>query len=294
MSSIIKKLAGHWVLHPPHQFVAEPVYEVMMGSVAYGVSGKSSDVDVYAVCVPSKEIVFPHLTGNIHGFGPEPESFDVFQKHHIDFGPSEYDINVYSIVKYFKLCAENNPNMLDSLFVPDRCVLHANEVGKHMRLNRHMFLSKASYDKMRGYAFSEFKKIKKGYDPQTNAKRAASVEKHGYDVKSAYHVVRLLLEAEMILNTGDLDLEFNREHLKFVREGGYSIEELSDWFVSKERDLMSVYTNSKLPLKADMNNLKTILHECLEMHFGSLDGITHTVEESDVILEKIRKLVNKQ
>jgi predicted nucleotidyltransferase len=293
MSSIIKKLAGHWVMHPPHEFIKAPIYEVMMGSTAYGVSSNSSDIDVYAVAVPTKEMVFPHLTGNIPGFGPKPDTFEVYQKHHIEFGLAEYDINVYSIIKYFNLCAENNPNMLDSLFVPDRCVLFADDAGKHMRLNRHMFLSKASYDKMRGYAFSEFKKIKKGYSPQTNAKRAASVDEYGYDVKSAYHVVRLLLEAEMILNTGDLDVEFNREHLKFVREGGYTIEELSEWFVSKERDLMTVYTNSKLPTKADMNNLKTVLYECLEIHFGSLDGMIHTKDDSELILDKIRKLVNK-
>jgi predicted nucleotidyltransferase len=262
-----------------------------MGSSAYGVSNKTSDVDVYGVCVPEKTIVFPHLTGYISGFGPAPETFDVYQKHHIELNKNEYDINIYSIIKYFQLCTENNPNMIDSLFVPTRCILHMDDVGDHMRLNRHLFLSKRIFDKMRGYAFSEFKKLERGYDPEVNAKRAATVEEFGYDVKSGYHVVRLMLEAEMVLNEGDLDLEYHREQLKFVRRGGYTLEELKGWFLHKEKELTTAHTNSTLPLKADFACIRILLLECLEMHFGTLEYAREENAVAAETLEKIKKLL---
>ena len=86
-------------------------YEVIMGSVAYGVSSDTSDLDIYGFCVPPKHIIFPHLTGEILGFGKQSERFEQFQKHHIkdDSVKKEYDISIYNIVKYFQLCMQNNP-----------------------------------------------------------------------------------------------------------------------------------------------------------------------------------------
>jgi len=292
MSSIVKKLSKAKLLTPKHSFVTTPVYEVIMGSAAYGVSNKTSDVDVYGVCVPEKTMVFPHLTGYISGFGPIPEIFDTYQKHHMELDEKEYDVNMYSIVKYFQLCAENNPNMIDSLFVPTRCILDMDDVGEHMRLNRHLFLSKQIFDKMRGYAFAEFKKLERGYNPETSAKRVASVEEFGYDVKSGYHVVRLMLEAEMVLNEGDLDLEHHREQLKFVRRGGYTLEELKNWFLHKEKELTTSHTNSKLPLKADFSRIRVLLLECLEMHFGTLEYAREENAVAAETLEKIRMLIS--
>jgi len=54
---------------------------------------------------------------------------------------------------------ENNPNMCDSLFVPQRCVLYASKVGQLVRDNRKLFLHKGSYHKFRGYAYAQLHKI---------------------------------------------------------------------------------------------------------------------------------------
>ena len=206
----------------------------------------------------------------------------------------EFDVNIYSLIVYFQFCYENNPNMLDSLFVPDRCVLIADKVGSHMRAHRKLFLSKKIANKMRGYAFSELKKLGKEYDEVKNPKRAAGIEKYGYDVKSAYHVVRLMLEAEMALVHGDLDLEFHREHLKHVRRGGYTMDELLAWFKAKDNELDRVKADSSLPLEADYERLRLLLIECLELHFGEDFG-QFKVSDANAVetLEKIRRLLDK-
>lgn len=291
MSSVVKKLVENKLMTPPYDFVEETVYEVIMGSVAYGVSNNTSDMDIYAVAVPHKSMVFPHLTGNITGFGPSPESFDVYQKHHMVLEEKEYDVAIYSLVKYFALCADNNPNMIDSLFVPERCVLHATDIGYHMRSYRKLFLSKRIFDKLRGYAFKELKSLET-YKPDIGGKRQALVDEFGYNVKSAYHVVRLMLEAEQILAEGDLDLERNREQLKFVRRGGYSLKELKEWFQHKEKELTTAYTSSKVQVKVNYKQLNTLLFECLEMHFGSLEMAQDVDPRTIEKLEKIRRIVN--
>lgn len=118
--SVIKKLHKNSLLNPTHDFCLETHYEVMMGSIAYNVAQDTSDMDVHAICIPPLEMIFPHLNGHIRGFGDAPENFETFQQHHIDFGTKNYDIAIYSIVKVFDLAAQNNPNVLDMLWVPEK------------------------------------------------------------------------------------------------------------------------------------------------------------------------------
>ena len=134
-----------------------------MGSTAYGVSDDTSDMDIYGFAMPPKHILFPYSDGgHIFGFGKKPENFEQFQQHHIiDKGRGkEYDISIYNIVKFFNLCMENNPNMVDALFVPTRCVLHSTAIANHVRDNRKLFLSKRVWHKFKGYAFSQLHKMK--------------------------------------------------------------------------------------------------------------------------------------
>ena len=79
---------------------------------------------------------------HIYGFGKKPNNFDQFQQHHIFTGGGnkmiEYDLTIYNIVKFFQLAMENNPNMVDALFVPYRCITHSTRseerrVGKECR-----------------------------------------------------------------------------------------------------------------------------------------------------------------
>jgi len=293
MSSIVAKLSKHKLINPEHAFVVDTAYEVIMGSTAYGVSENSSDIDVYGVCVPNKAMIFPHLTGYIGGFDDKPANFEVYQKHHVVLDGKEYDTNIYSIIKYFRMCAISSPNILDSLFVPTRCILQMNDVGGHMRANRHMFLSKCILDKMRGYAFTEMKKLESGYDPKKGGNRAENVEKYGYDTKSGYHVIRLMLQAEMVLAECDLDLERNRDQLKYARNGGYTLSELKEWFKQKEMDLATLYTNSELPVIADFDKIRVLLKECLEIQFGSLEIAQQVDADAIEVIENIRRLVNK-
>jgi hypothetical protein len=70
------------------------------------VGTKDSDHDTYGFCVPPKTHIFPHLAGYINGFGTAPPKFEQYQELGINWNKKEYDITVYSIVKYFELCRQ--------------------------------------------------------------------------------------------------------------------------------------------------------------------------------------------
>ena len=310
-------------------------YEAMVGSVAYGVSQDSSDVDVYGFCMPPKHILFPYHMGYIYDFGKKPEVFNQFQQHHIKdvSGGKEYDVTIYNIVRYFQLCMESNPNMVDSLYVPQRCVLHCSQLGQMVRDKRKIFLSKLSWHKFRGYAYSQLSKMNdkvskefvdlctangwslditydeacretddkyiKGIFAKLDqsghrTKRLTSIQKYGYDVKFAYNVVRLLQECQQILEEGDLDLTRDREMLKSIRRGEWPIQKVQEFFDYKLPILENAHINSELPHSPRESEIKKLLIDCIQMHYGSdiVDKVFRLESSAEAEIWKLKKIID--
>lgn len=292
---ILNKLVAKHAIHPPIWLPNSTQYLTIMGSQAYGVSEDSSDVDIYGMCIPPKDVVFPHLAGYITGFGQQPDKFEQWQEHgikHPDAKDKQYDFAVFSIVKYFNLCMENNPNMIDSLFTPRRCVLHSTAIGERMREARKSFLHKGSWHRFKGYAYSQMGKIR-AKTAANNPDRAASIERNGYDVKYAYHTVRLLEECSMILVEGDIDLERNREQLKSIRRGEWKFSDIEEYFTTKERTLDAQYATSKLPDSPDEEAIKGLLMECLEMHYGNLGNAVSRAPNLEKMIREMDEVINR-
>lgn len=273
----------------PPKFLENSVqYETIMGSMAYGVSDDNSDMDIYGFCIPKKDMIFPHLRGQIDGFGRQIKRFDQYQQHHVKYNEQEYDITIYNIVKYFNLAMENNPNIIDSIYTPANCVTHSTRIGNMVRENRDLFLHKGAWYKFKGYAFSQMHKMKSKNPPK--GKRLASVEKYGYDVKYAYHLVRLMGEIEDILMHGTIDLQKNKEQLKSIRRGEMTLKEVEEWFTFKEKDLESLYVSSKLRHTPDEEAIKELLMNCLEEHFGNLDAVIVSQDRYQKALQEIQDI----
>ena len=291
---ILQKLSKQGLISPPKWLLANCPYLTIMGSDAYGVSSSSSDLDIYGFCIPPKHLVFPHLGGEIPGFGHQIQKFEVWQEHHVKSPDKDvtYDFAVYGIVRYFQLCMDNNPNMINSLFTPRRCVIHSTAIAEHVRESRKLFLHKGSWHKFKGYAYSQMSKIV-NKDNASNPQRAETIKQFGYDLKFAYHVVRLMCEVEQIMVEGDLDLERNREQLKSIRRGEWTIEQLQDYFTKKELALEETYANSKLPHGPDQEAIKQILLDCLEMHYGNLNEAVVRNPSMDRLLDDLRTIVDR-
>lgn len=295
--STVKMLADKGLIKPPAFLATNIHYETIMGSVSYGVSSDTSDMDVYGFCIPHKNMIFPHLDGEIFGFGRQIQRFEQYQQHHVNYPDAlggsgrVYDLSIYNIVKYFQLCMENNPNMIDSLFTPTTSILHITAIGQMVRENRKMFLHKGAWHKFKGYAYSQVHKMK-NKAPEEGSKRRESIEKYGFDVKYAYHVVRLLDEVEQIMTEGDIDLQRNREQLKSIRRGDWKEQDIIDYFSRKEKELESLYLSSKLPYSPDEGKIKQLLLNCLEHHFGSLKDCVVQPDAATVTLSKVKDILD--
>lgn len=294
MSSIVKQLTEKELIRPPTFLPDNIHYEAVVGSIAYGASIDVSDFDLYGFCVPPKHIVFPHLSGEIFGFGRKQQRFDQYQQHHIldktalNNKGRNYDITIYNIVRYFQLCMDNNPNMLDSLFVPRECILHITPVGELVRENRKLFLHKGSYHKFKGYAFSQSVKM---VSQNRIGKRAEKVAKWGFDLKFASHLIRLCDECEQILTLGDLDLRRSAEHQKAIRRGEKSLKEIQEWFASKEKTLEKMYQESKLRYGPDEPAIKSLLLKCLEQAYGSIDKLITEDKKFEYAIYQIEQII---
>ena len=294
MSSVVQKLTKKGLIHPPRFIPSGMVLEVVMGSVAYACNDKdSSDMDIYGVTMPPKHFLFPHLAGEITGFN-KTERFETWQAHHIDDKETnkQYDFQVYNISRFFQLAMENNPNMVDALFVPRRCVLYSSPVGEKIRENRHLFLHKGCYHKFRGYSFAQLHRM----NGSPTGKRKELVERHGMDSKFAYHIVRLMLQAEQILTEHTLDLERNRGILKSIRRGEWTKERIISFFEEKEKSLEVIYNdpNNTLPYRPDEDKIKNLLVECIEMHYGSLGNNYIKIKGESEFLEELLSNIEKR
>jgi hypothetical protein len=253
-------------------------------------------MDLYGFALAPKELTFPHLAGEIPGFGRQHQRFEQWQEHHVKSPDSdqEYDFSVYSIVKYFDLCMSNNPNMIDSLFTARRCVIHSTPIAEMIRERRREFLHKGAWHKFKGYAYAQMGKIRSKSN-STNERRAESIARIGYDTKFAYHIVRLLDEVQQIMIEHDLDLERNREQLKSIRRGEWSLNQIEDYFQLKEKTLEQVYATCTLPHGPDEAKIKELLLNCLEMHYGSLEkavardsSSAQLLRDLDILLDRYR------
>lgn len=376
---ILEKLSKAKLIHPPDWLISNCHYLTVMGSYAYGVNNDRSDEDIYGFCIPPKNIVFPHLSGEIYGFGRQTKRFDQWQEHHIKYEVKtkeaycpqcgvditknkvangvgnltyityvcdhckkehygnecvsqlrNYDFSVYNIVKYFQLCMDNNPNMIDSLFTDHTSVIHCTAIGNIVRDNRRLFLHKGAKYKFSGYAYSQLEKIeyKEHHDilrcvecdlevgkvktgepcdetyPCKNcghdmlAKRIVSARekyltKTGYDTKFAYHLVRLMDEGEQILSEGDLDLRRNAEKLKSIRRGEWTLEQIKEYFVAKQKVFEELYISSKLQHRPDEDKIKAVLLNCLEHHYGSIDNCVAILNKEQLAVQEIKAILEK-
>lgn len=247
-------------------------YEGINGSWAYGNATEKSDFDIYGFCIPPAEVIFPHLRGNIPGFDENDKKFEQYNLQNVLIKNKECDFSIYNIAKYFYLCSNCNPNMIDSLFIPEECIINTSEIGKLVISNKEIFLSKKAYHTFSGYASSQKNKIL--HKKNTKGKRTEIIEKFGWDTKFGSHLIRLLLECKEIFQEGTLTLNKNALEISKIREGFYTEKEILEWSDNLQKELDELYISSKkIPDRIRHQDIKNLLIKCLEDAYGSLDGI---------------------
>ncbi len=115
------------------------IFECISGSRAYGLDTPQSDTDIRGVFILPKEMYY---------------SMDYVDQ---ISNPSN-DIVFYELTKFLSLCAKNNPNILEILYVSEEYVLHEHPVFKEIR--SFPFLSKKCKQSFANYAYTQIKKAR--------------------------------------------------------------------------------------------------------------------------------------
>jgi hypothetical protein len=99
-----------------------------------------------------------------------------------------------------------------------------------------------------------------------NPKRAADEAKFGYDGKHAGHLVRLTKMAKELLLTGKMNVRRpDREELIYIRNGGWSYEQLIEFAEREEKEIDILYnTTNILPKAPDINKLNAFCIRLIE------------------------------
>ncbi|MFT5682258.1 MAG: putative nucleotidyltransferase [Myxococcota bacterium] len=133
------------------------------GSRAYGIHHDGSDVDVKGVAIP------PGRT--FHGFlesfdqcdddGPIQAFLDrLTDEEKVICGQTKLEGVVYGLRKFARLCADSNPNLLETLFCRDDEIRVCTPLGERLRESRELFLSARARHTFAGYATSQLRRIK--------------------------------------------------------------------------------------------------------------------------------------
>lgn len=287
MKSLIHRLYETKKIDCPAWLPDNLCYLTLMGSRAYGIENKDSDFDYYGACVTPRKNIFPQEYGLLLGFDDIPV-FEQFKKDHfldVDSG-KDMEITIYGIVRYFNLLSAGNPNIIESLYTNREHVVFSNIVGEKIRDNRHLFLSKQSFIKTRQYAFAQLKKL----DRIPVGKRLENYNIHGYDTKFAAHTIRLMDNCEQIITNKHIDLQRNKEMVKSIRSGEYTLKQIKEYAQQKELILEKLASESDLRKTVNKDEIRTLLLECIKHSYQNVNFVTPNEERS--IIEKIKNLVD--
>lgn len=117
------------------------LFEVIAGSKAYGLDLPTSDTDIRGIYLQSND--------SLLGFGYKEQIAD-----------KTNDIVYYELNRFIRLLIQNNPNIIENLFVPRDKILKNDFRMYPLYENRHKFLSKKIKRTFGGYAISQIKKAR--------------------------------------------------------------------------------------------------------------------------------------
>lgn len=226
------------------------ILKILVGSHLYGTNTKDSDKDFLGVFIPDKDYVLGikrceqvEIRTNPPGSGRRNISTDT-------------DTVLYTLPKFLHLLSQNNPNIVETLFAPKKNILYCNEYGQRILDNAKLFVSKKVKHTFLGYAFSQRKKL---MFKNPIGGRKPSVDKFGFDVKFASHLIRLLTEGLELIVEGQLSLPLsNNNYLRDIKVGKVKLGQIFVAADHYEKLVEQAYVSSKLPNTPDLEEINKL------------------------------------
>ena len=270
------------------------ICECVMGSQAYGVANKDSDIDIVGIVMNQHKELFPQRYGYVRGFKDASfftnKEFKGEKNRIILDNGTDCEGEWHSLPDFFKLAGlKGSPNLLEVLFVRRPLVIFADDKGITWKLRdkRHLFLSMRSFFALKGYANQQLMRMKRGVERWNrehtcdNTKRREFFINHGFDIKMAYHPLRLLDNIHQIITEGDIDLMRNKDECLRMRAGQWgTFQEFEKYVTDKLIKLENLALKpNKILVKPQMQSLQQLLMECIEDWYGSEESFQNEQTE---------------
>jgi len=220
------------------------------GSELHGAKVKDTDdLDIYGVYLEPPELVL----------GLDKQDFYVWSTAGNERRNTADDIDVclYSLRKWAGLAAKGNPTALHFLF--SRNYALKSEPWQQILKSRDVFLSRQAALQFRGFAEAQVRRLQ-GIGTGKKGQRHELIGAHGYDIKAAMHVIRLLNEGIELMRSGTITLPRpEKELLITIRTGNYgSLDRVLSLANSLFRELEEAEAKSGLPEKVDRNRISAL------------------------------------
>lgn len=129
------------------------VLEIQTGSHLYGTATEKSDRDFSGVFIAPEEYYFGLK---------DIDEVDLSIVSKLESGKNDSDAvdrKFYELRNFLKLAMNNNPNIIEHLFVNKENIVSINYYGEELLKNAHLFPNKSAYKKFLGYASSQKHKM---------------------------------------------------------------------------------------------------------------------------------------
>lgn len=259
------------------------IFEVIMGSQAYGCNTVDSDYDIVGVFMNKHEHLFPQSYDRILGFDELPNLANLEfkgEKNRIVFeNGKDCEGEWHSLTNFFFLASKHgSPNMIETLFTKRNLITYAHPMFWNIKDNRKLFLSMKTFYALKGYCFQQISRAKRNQKRWEesgecdNKNRIILYEKYGMDVKQNYHPLRLLDLCDQLIKIGDLDLQRNKEECKAMRSGewGRSFDDFEKYIMDRLKLLENWVLNNTpaVPYEPQSQPIHNLLMECIEEWYG--------------------------
>ncbi len=167
--------------------------------------------------------------------------------------PGDLDLVVYGLRKWMRLALQGNPTVITPLFAPDEAIVHITPAGKDLRAELDMIVSRQAGRRFIGYLRGQRDRMLNGtVDKRVN--RPELVERYGFDVKFAGHMVRLGVQGVELLETGRMTLPMPdpwRTWIRELRQGQHTQQDAIDAAADLEARLEVLTRTADLPEHPD-------------------------------------------
>lgn len=232
------------------------------GSELHGAKVRDTDdLDIYGIYLEPPELVI----------GLERSDFYVWSTagNERRNGPNDIDVCLYSLRKWVGLAAKGNPTALHFLFA--HTYAPQSESWHQLLKHREAFLSRQAASQFRGFADAQLRRLQ-GIGTGKKGQRHELIGEHGYDIKAAMHVIRLLNEGIELMKCGAITLPRPEKDLLItIRAGKYgSLDRVLELAKSLFGELKKAEAASSLPESANRREISKLVSSTYLQHWRTL------------------------